>query len=247
MQIIPAIYIHHGKAAAYRPGDYQNISYLEQDPYDLIEQLGQLDVQRIYLIDIDAYQNPGQNNKGLIGSLSNVCIPDLEVGGGINDLPYLKSLQYAGVDYFVLSSVLFENQPILEEIAATEDIPNERIIIGIDLKDGRPTTRGWTQTVTDPTLREFMRTVMSVGFQRFVMTDIKSDRPKDGPDLAFFTELREEFPEAKIAVGGHVHTFEQIDQLKKIGIEEVIVGDDIYRDEGLLARISAYNREEAGE
>ncbi|MDP5170448.1 MAG: HisA/HisF-related TIM barrel protein [Bacteroidia bacterium] len=247
MQIIPALYIHDGKAASYIPGDYESIHYLDQSPYELIELLGKHNVQRIMLLDIDAARNPEHNNKALIGSLANLAVPDLEVGGGINDMEYLKTLQYAGVDYFILGSAVFHNFEFLEQICQAKDVKNDRILISLDMLDGRLTTSGWTESVEGVTLGDVMRRCMEFGLNRFIVTDVSSDTPESGPDITFYTELIEAFPDAEISASGHIHTYEHLEALKAIGIKEVVVGDKIYQEEELMDKISAYNRREEKE
>ena len=246
MQIIPALYIKEGRAAAYRPGDDAALEFLPQDPYDLIDLIGTYeDISRIHLIDMDAVLPGEKNNCGLVGSLANTTVPDLEAGGGINDMEYLKSLQYAGVDYFVLGTVVFENFAFLEAISQASDIKNDRIMIAIDLMDGQLTYHGWTESVEDQNLRNLIRRCLEVGFHRFIITDVDSTHPEKGPDLLFYKELVEQFPEAIFAAAGNIITFQDVDDLKQVGVREVIVGDEIYKEEGLLEKIAAYNKENA--
>lgn len=244
MQIIPALYIHNGKAASYQPGDHLSVRYLDQSPYDLIDLLGKHDVQRIFLLDIEAAQDPLQNNKGLIGSLANVAIPDLEVGGGINDLAYLKSLQYAGVDYFVLGSALFTNPGFFRDICHAPEVKNSSIMVSFDLKDGQLYTLGWTEPITDKHLHDLIGQCLDEGVHRFIITHIDSQHPEKGPAVDFYSELVKTFPGATFAAAGHIHLFDDIDALKSAGVQEVIVGDDWYTREDQMDLISAYNRQE---
>lgn len=244
MQIIPALYIQNGKAASYIPGNYESISYLDKDPYEVIELLGKHDVQRIILLDIDAAKGTDLNNKSLIGSLANLTVPDLEVGGGINEMEYLKTLQYAGVDYFILGSAVFKNFDLIAQICESDHVKTERILISLDMLDGRLTTLGWTEAVTDKSLSEVIRDCMKYGINRFIISDLNSDHPENGPDLTFYSELIEEFPEAIISAAGHIHSFEDVEALKKIGVAEVVVGNEIYEHEEWMEKISAYNRKE---
>ncbi len=244
MQIIPALYIHDGKAASYQPGDLFSVRHLDQSPYDLIDLLGRHDVQRIILLDIDAARDPHHNNKGLIGSLANVAIPDLEVGGGIHDLAYLKSLQYAGVDFFVLGSALFTSPDFFKDLCQAPEIKSSSILVSFDLKDGQLYTLGWSEPILDRSLHELIRQCLDEGVHRFVITHLDSKHPDKGPDVDFYRELVETFPGATFAAAGHIHLFDDIDALKTVGIQEVIVGDDWYTREDQMDLISAYNRQE---
>lgn len=247
MQIVPALYIKDGKAAVYRPGDYQHIEFLSEDPYDLIERIEQHHIHRMLIIDVDASLPGEANNAGLLGSLSNTCVIDLEVGGGIYDMDYLKSLQYAGVDYFVLGSVVIDNFDFLLQVKAAEDVNNERILISLDVKDRKLWTHGWTNPVTDLSPKELIWKCINAGFNRFIITDV--DRAKEGlgPDLEFYEAVVEQFPGATIGAGGRINSMEDIEKLAAIGISEVIVGNKIYKEPSLLNTISEFNQAHAPE
>lgn len=247
MQIIPALYIHQGRAASYIPGQYDTIAYIDQDPYELIDLLGKHDIQRIILLDIDAAKQGEDDNKGLIGSLSNIAVPDLEVGGGINDMDYLKTLQYAGVDYFILGSAVFQNFDLIRQICESDSVKTDRVLISLDMMDGKLTALGWTQEVEDKGIADVIRDCMEYGLKRFIITDVNSDHPEHGPDLTFYSELLEAFPEAIFSAAGHIHSFEDVEALKKVGIAEVVVGNEIYQEEEWMDQITAYNKKEAEE
>ncbi|WNJ16318.1 HisA/HisF-related TIM barrel protein [Pontibacter sp. G13] len=242
MQIIPALYIKDGKAAAYRPGDHQNTEFLDQDPYDIIKDLNQQKIKRIHLVDIDASLHHKQNNTALIGSLANTAVSRVELGGGINNLDLLKSLQYAGVDYFVIGAAMYDNIPFLEEIAAADHVPNDRIMIALDLLNGDLYSHTWTQKEPEGKLDEMIKQAMAIGFHRFIFaeSDVK-DREK-GPDFEFYKRICADYPNAIITASGRIDSWEDVDKLAEIGVHEVVVGNEIYKHEGALDLITEYNK-----
>ncbi|RMG59926.1 MAG: hypothetical protein D6722_21555 [Bacteroidetes bacterium] len=244
MHIVPALYIKDGKAAAYRPGDYLNLSYLDRDPYDLIQELSDHHIQRIMLVDVDASLDNPQHNMGLIGSLANTTIPDLEVAGGISNMDYLKSLQYAGVDYFVLGSAMFDNFAFVEAVRDADHVDNDRIMVAFDLLDGQLTCHGWTREQPDQDLFALIQKTLDNGFRRCIVSHINTQQPEAGPDLDFYRRLRLRFPDLILTAAGHIHSFEHIDALRDIQVDEVVIGNEIYQQPGLMAQISAYNEAE---
>ncbi len=243
MLIVPALYIKSGKLAAFRPGDYENLEYLNYDPYELIQLLGEQEMRRIFLVDIDASQRNETNNKGLIGSLCNTSIPNLEVGGGITEMSYLKSLQYAGVDHFVIGTSAQTDPDFLREISEAKHVKNERIKIGIDRFNGHLTNQGFSHE-SSISLPMEIESCLALGFTHFHLTDVDSEHPERGPDLGFFSQLVEAYPSASFSASGHINTFEDVDNLKAVGIQEVTVGNQIYKEPGILAEVAAYNKAE---
>ncbi len=244
MQIIPTIYLKDKKVAAYTPGNYRDLSYLSYDPYELINKLEEFNIDRIIIIDIDA-AIPGEtnnSNKGLLGSLSNTTVIDIEVGGGINSMEYLKSLQYAGVDYFVLGSVVIDNFDFLREICEAEDIRNDRIVIAADVNRGQLTYHGWKDKVPDLTLEQLIYKCINTGFNRFIVSEISDIEEQYGPDVNFYKGLVEEFSGQVIAAAGNIHHIDHILALEEAGVKEVLVGEKIYHEDELLQKIAEYNK-----
>ena len=241
MQIVPAIYIYDGKAAVYRPGDYENMEFIDKDPYEILKEIEENGIGRVLLIDINA-SGPGEapNNKGLIGSLSNTCVVDIEVGGGIDNMEYLKSLQYAGVDYFVLGSVVYDNFDFVRKLAEEDHVKNDDILISVDVLEGKLSYHGWKDPVEGLTPQELMYKCINIGLNRFNVTDVR--REAEHPNFEFYEELRTQLPGASIGAAGNIHTFEDVEKLEALGVREVYVGNRIYKEPELLKAIAEFNK-----
>jgi len=244
MQIIPALSIKDGKAADFRPDLREPVFLPESDPYQIIDLFSEHSIRRVHLVDIDGAQQQGKNNVGLIGSLSNVCVSDLEVGGGIQSVDHLKSLQYAGVDYFVLGSAVYDRPELLKEIAELNHIDNDDIMIGVDLVDGKLTYHGYREKVPDEEVRQVIQRCLDMGFQRVLVTDIDHQHTDPGPAVAFYASLVQDFPQVRFSAAGHITTFGDVNRLKEAGVVEAVVGYEFYRDGDCLKRLAEYNEKE---
>lgn len=244
MQIIPALSIKDGKAADFRPELLEPVFLPQSDPYPIIDLFSRHSIPRVHLVDIDGAQQQGKNNIGLIGSLSNVCVSDLEVGGGIRSIDHLKSLQYAGVDYFVLGSVVYDRPELLTEIAALKHIDNDDIMIGVDLVEGQLTYHGYREPVPEEKVHQVIQRCLEIGFQRVLVTDIDPHRPKQGPALDFYDGLVHDFSAIRFSAAGHIGSFADINRLKDAGVAEAVVGYDFYRDVDSLKQLAEYNKRE---
>ncbi len=239
MQIIPALYIKDGKVAIYKPGDFENIEFLPDDPYVLVEKMDKLQIGNIGLIDIDATLGT-KTNAGLIGSLSNITITTLHVGGGIKNLSYLKSLQYAGVDYFIIGAAVFGASDFLKAVSEAEDVKSDKISIAINVLDGKVTHHAWMGNLTISP-EEIISSCREMGFKRFIISDVRSSDPEDGPDMAFYASIIQKFPDCRIGAAGHINTFDDIEALEGIGVDAVVIGNEIYKEKGLLEKIAIFN------
>jgi len=247
MQIIPALSIKDGKAADFRPDSREIIFLQESDPYKIIDLLSDNDIRRIHLVDIDGAERQGKDNVGLIGSLSNVCVSDIEVGGGITDVDHLKSLQYAGVDYFVLGSAVYDHPELLQEISEIPHIQNDDIMIGVDLVDGKLSYHGYREHVPDDKIHHVIQRCLEMGFRRILVTDIDHQAPEQGPTVGFYADLIRDFPQLRFTAAGHIRSFADVNRLKEAGVVEAVVGYDFYRDADRLKRLAEYNAKEDNE
>ena len=242
MKIVPALYIKDGKLAAYKPGNYEDIEFLDKDPYEFIDMLCKLPINQIRLIDVDASIG-SKSNAGLLGSLSSTTVSLLEVGGGINNMDYLKSLQYAGVDYFIVGTAIFDDPEFLKAISEADDVKNDRILISIDIMDGKIKYHGWKDDAPE-SFGRIIEEIRDMGFTRFFITDMTTDTENEGPDLDFYRALVEEFPDCLFGAAGRIETLEDVYNLKEVGVDEVVVGNKIYKEKSLLERIAKFNKME---
>ncbi|MFM6279512.1 MAG: HisA/HisF-related TIM barrel protein, partial [Dolichospermum sp.] len=73
---------------------------------------------------------------------NNLSIP-IEVGGGLRDRSSVVELFNLGVNWAILGTVAVEQPQLVQELC--QEFP-EKIIIGIDARNGLVATRGWLET-----------------------------------------------------------------------------------------------------
>ena len=243
MQIIPALCILGGKVATFQPGNPES-EILPDDPYALVERLSEANVLRIHLVDIDGARREGKHNAGLIGSLSNVCVSQLEIAGGLEDLDYIRSLRFAGADLFVIGSVIYDRPAFLEELIQDDGLQPDTIMISLDMIDGQLTFHGWTKAADQERVTSIIERMTELGFSRVLITDVNRDYQQHGPDYSLFSFLTQSFPQVKFTIAGAINSYDDIERLKKSGVHEVIVGQDFYDTDEKLKRLSDYNKSE---
>lgn len=243
MQIVPACFVKDGKLAAFKAGNFTKIDFLDIDPYDMINKLDRLNMGHIGIVDIDASKGE-KGNSGLVGSLANTSVAKLHVGGGISDLNYLKSLQYAGVDDFILGSAVHENKNFLKEIAEAGHVKNDHISIALDIKDGKLYFHGWKDEASI-SVNHFIQESIHLGFTRFLVTDVTSKPDEVLPDVDFYESLITHFPTCTFVAAGRLDTWKDVDAMAEIGVNAIVVGNRIFKDDSLLAEVAMYNKRNA--
>ena len=102
----------------------------------------------------------------------------------------------------------------------------EKIVVGVDAKEGRVALRGW-KDVTTLSAAAFCKELEKLGVCAVIYTDIARDGGLSGTNLPLYQQLKQELTIPIIASGGITY-LEEIEKLKEIGIAGAIVGKALY-------------------
>ena len=237
MQVIPAIDIRGGRCVRLEQGDYGRETVFGDDPAAMARRWQEAGAQRIHVVDLDgAREGRPVNGDAIHAVLSAVSIP-VQVGGGIRDIAVADAYLKAGADRVALGTAAVKDQTTLVNAVS---LFRERIIVGVDARDGMVVTEGWLEQSEIRAL-DLIRQLSEFGVARVFYTDISRDGLLAGPNFAGIHEVVEHAaglpsPMAVIASGG-VSTIEHLQRLALIGVEGAIVGKALY--------IGAFDLEEA--
>ena len=155
-----------------------------------------------------------------------VDIP-IQFGGGLRTLGDIRLALELGADRVVLGTVAIENPGLVNE--AILSWGGERIVVGIDARDGYVATHGWQQ-ISDIDVVDLGHQMQAIGVKRVVYTDIGRDGMLSGVNVEATARLGDVTGLHVIASGG-VAGIEDIELLKDVehfDIEGVITGQAIY-------------------
>jgi phosphoribosylformimino-5-aminoimidazole carboxamide ribotide isomerase len=104
-----------------------------------------------------------------------------------------------------------------------------RVVVAVDVKEGRVAARGWTTTVVEPPV-ELARRLRSHGILRLLVTDVSRDGMLTGPNVDLTRSVAREGGIPVIASGGvsGSEDLRSLQAVEKDGIEAVIVGKALY-------------------
>ena len=86
-------------------------------------------------------------------------------------------------------------------------------------------THGW-QNKSSVNLIEFLNTYSY--FSNVLATDISLDGAMEGPSLLAYERILRSFPSINLIASGGISSIKDIDNVKKLGCKEVVVGKAIY-------------------
>lgn len=225
MQIIPAIDIRGGKVVRLVQGKIENEKVYFDDPVSVAERWASFNVGLIHIVDLDGAITGELKNIGLVKKMIAKIKPKVELGGGIRDLETIKWIFDAGVHKIVIGTRALE-RVFLEKAAK---VWGERIIVGIDAKDGTVYTKGWLNK-SEMKAIDLARICEDVGIKTINYTDISRDGTMQGFNLVGLKELLDS-TSVDIVAGGGITTIEDVEKLKsfeKHGLSGVVIGKALY-------------------
>ena len=233
MTIYPAIDILGGKCVRLVHGDYDRLTTYGDDPGAIADGFAKAGATWIHAVDLDGAKAGHPVNVEAVRRIVAAGLP-VQLGGGLRNHEDVQTVLDLGVARVILGSVLVRDAEFAAKAFAEF---GDRIVAGIDAKEGKVATQGWLET-SELTAGELAREMVAVGARRFVFTDIGRDGTLAGPNLKSLAEFMAAAEVPVIASGG-VGTEEDIEMLRAMSPapEGVIVGKAIYEGRVDLARI----------
>lgn len=242
MRIYPAIDIRGGKCVRLLKGDFEKETTFSDAPEEMAKKWEAMGAEYLHLVDLDgALAGMSKNLDTVKKILTAVDIP-CELGGGIRSMENIKEVLDTGVERVILGSVAVKNPALVKEACAKY---GERIVVGIDAKDGMVAVDGWGVS-SDVKVTELAKKMKAVGVKTIIYTDISRDGTLEGVNVEATARLAKESA-VKIVASGGVRSEADIRALlpyEREGIEGVIVGKSIYMGTLDLAAALAISRGE---
>lgn len=226
MIIFPAIDIRGGKCVRLTKGDFSQETVFSDRPQEMAKKWAEQGAKYLHVVDLDgALAGKPANLEAIKEIIAAVSIP-IELGGGIRTMENIEMLLALGVERVILGSVAVKNPELVKAACAKF---GERIVVGIDAKDGIVAVEGWGVS-GDVKAEKLAQQMAAVGVKHIIYTDISRDGTLSGVNVEATAILAKESGIKVIASGG-VSSIEDIIKVKKaeaFGIEGVIVGKAIY-------------------
>ena len=227
MIIFPAIDIRGGKCVRLIKGDFNQETVFSDRPEIMAKKWQDEGGKYLHLVDLDgALAGKSQNLATVEMILKTVDIP-VELGGGIRTMENIETVLDMGVSRVILGSIAVKNPQLVKD--ACKKYGSERIVVGIDAKDGIVAVDGWGVS-GNVEAKELAKKMALGGVKHIIYTDISRDGTLSGVNAQATAEIAR-YSGVKVVASGGVSSIEDIKLLKQYeadGIEGVIVGKSIY-------------------
>jgi phosphoribosylformimino-5-aminoimidazole carboxamide ribotide isomerase len=224
-QPIPAIDIRGGRCVRLVQGDYARERVFAEDPVEMARQWVEQGAQRLHVVDLDGARDGTRPNRATIQRLLAALSIPVQVGGGVRSLDTAQQLIADGADRVVIGTAAAEDPVALRTWLA--DLGPERLIVGVDARDGLVATHGWT-TTTQLIAQDFCCQLSAIGVQRVLYTDIARDGTLEGPNVPALQRLLRAEPRVRVLASGGVSSLDDLRALAEAGAEGAIIGTALY-------------------
>ena len=180
----------------------------------------------VQLIDLDAAMRQGDNSD-IVAQIAK-RLP-VQAGGGIHSIERARQVLDAGARRVIIGSALFSetgtvNTAFAAELAAA--IGAERIVAGIDTKNGRIAVKGWKEQVELTPDEAIPQLDPHAG--AFLYTHVDGEGLMQGFPMETAARLRK-LTHCQLIVAGGIRSQQEVDALHELGADAV-VGMAVYTE-----------------
>jgi phosphoribosylformimino-5-aminoimidazole carboxamide ribotide isomerase len=180
MRLIPSMDLLGGKVVRLLKGERRSAHEYPFTPEAWVKRLVDAGARRIHLVDLDAAfgEPPQRLLRRFARSWPGV---DFQLGGGLRSRATVERVLDDGFDAVVGTLAL-------EHPEALEGLEPARLVAALDLRQGAPVVRGWTEAARK-SLEEAARPLLDLGLARALVTDVDRDGALSGPGLEALAQV----------------------------------------------------------
>ncbi len=224
MKIYPAIDLRGGKCVRLIRGQ-EGSEKVYGDPIDWAKRWESEGATYLHVVDLDAaFTGESANREVIRDIVTSVKIP-VQMGGGVRTRDDVKEcLETVGVSRVVIGTMAVEDMEFVRW--ARGQYGKDRIVVGIDAKNGKVMTRGWKEG-TDLDAIDLAARVRELGISNIVYTDTMRDGTQEGPNIDL-TEAMVKKTWLNVIASGGIRNVQDILNIRGSGAVGVIVGTSLY-------------------
>ncbi|RQD73705.1 MAG: 1-(5-phosphoribosyl)-5-[(5-phosphoribosylamino)methylideneamino]imidazole-4-carboxamide isomerase [Candidatus Syntrophonatronum acetioxidans] len=226
MEVIPAIDLRKGRCVRLFQGRMDRETVYYEDPLEVACMWEEKGASRLHMVDLDGAFKGVPQNKEVIRKVAEKLKIPIQLGGGVRDESTVEELLGTGISRVIIGTAAVRDPELVKNLV---DRFGERIMVGIDAREGRVALQGWLES-SDIKALDLVKDMEKMGVREIVYTDISRDGTLEGPNLEATREIAEETSLAIIASGG-VSSLEDIKKARELepwGVTGIIVGQALY-------------------
>ena len=224
MQLYPAIDMKGGKCVRLTQGLFDNVKVYSDTPADMAKLWVSQGASFLHIVDLDvALAGRSVNEEAIRAIVKSVDVP-IQLGGGIRSAEAVQYMLDLGITRCIIGTRAVEQPEFIRELI--ERFGPERIVVGVDAKNGMVAVEGW-EKVSSLTAVDLCMQMKGFGVEHIVYTDISRDGTLTGPNVPYTKMLTDQTGMDIIASGG-MSCMDDLIRLDENGIKGAIIGKALY-------------------
>lgn len=228
--LYPAIDLLGGRAVRLRHGDRRSAKVYSDDPVAQARAFVAQGARALHVVDLDAAFGEARQAAMLARIVGAAAPVPVQVGGGIRGLEEIEEALEAGVARVILGTAAVERPALAGE--SVRRFGPERIACGIDVKEGRAATRGWTDA-HGPSPERLAGLFAGMGVSWLIVTAVARDGTMEGFDLELLQEVAVAGAPANLIASGGAGSLSHLSALAAAGVPRLagaIAGTALYEE-----------------
>ena len=230
MTIYPAIDLRKGRCVRLFQGKADQETVYFENPAEPANIWRSDGATHLHVVDLDGAFNGASANLDAVRSILEVEGLKVQLGGGMRNEEAIERALSLGLNRVIIGTRACSEPSWIGELI--KKFGPEKIVVGIDAKDGLVATKGWVETSKTDAIA-LAQQLQSIGVQWIIHTDVATDGAMQGPNLEAQQKMAQSVPNCQVIASGGVTRENDINDLEKLAvafpnIEGVIVGKALY-------------------
>ena len=230
MTIYPAIDLRNGSCVRLFQGKADQETVYFENPAEPAQSWKDAGASHLHVVDLDGAFAGAGANLDAVRSILKVNGLKVQLGGGMRDEKAIEEALSLGLERVIIGTRACEEPTWIGSLI--EKFGADKIVVGIDAKDGMVATKGWVETTQTEAI-ELAKDLQSLGLRWIIHTDVATDGAMKGPNLDAQKKMADAIPGCQVIASGGVTKESDIDDLRLLSdgypnIEGVIIGKALY-------------------
>ncbi|MCK5529550.1 MAG: 1-(5-phosphoribosyl)-5-[(5-phosphoribosylamino)methylideneamino]imidazole-4-carboxamide isomerase [Kiritimatiellae bacterium] len=226
MIIIPAIDLKDGKCVRLKQGLADQSTVYSENPADMAKRWEDAGGEFLHVVDLDGAFTGKRHHTDIVKSIVDAVDMPVEIGGGIRTDEDIRITLDCGVARVIIGTRAINDIDALGKLVSEF---GDKIVVGIDARDGFVQVNGWVETSTVRAL-DLATIVADVGVATIIYTDTATDGMLRGHNVVATEEMCKHVS-CNIVASGGVSSVEDVKRLSALecsNLEGAIVGKALY-------------------
>ena len=239
MRLYPAIDILGGNAVRLVRGDFDAKKVYDEDPLSAARGWVATGADYLHVVDLDGAKAGQPVNLDQLRRVAVAAGVPVQYGGGLRTVRAVADALSVGAERVILGTAAFSDPDLLRQVI--DEHGPERVLVGVDVREGRVATHGWLQS-TNIQARDAFAELRGRGARHFVFTNIDHDGMLDGANREEVEWVAKAAEGGSVIFSGGIGTRADLKALADLrreltldALEGVIVGTALYEQRFTVA------------